>query len=109
MHKQNKKNKILRYFKSLIACTDNFELTSLDLNVRSSLDSKDTGSQHCWLFQPGSKKATASGGGNKVGQSIKRGSLVTLKIYFRSVTSVMTDIYKYRIITVYDKSYHSFS
>ena len=65
--------KTIRAFESLISCTDTFEISSLAHNVSSSLDSKDTGSinnernfkslKHCWLCQPGSKKATVIGGG----------------------------------------------
>ena len=60
----------------------------------------------CCICQPGSKKYTASGGGDKVGQSIYRVSIVTLKLSCRLVTSVMTDICKYRVITVYEKLYN---
>ena len=62
--------------------------------------------KHRWLCQPGSKKFTAIGGGDKFGQSIKQGSLVTLKLSCRLVTSGMTDICKCRVITVYEKSYN---
>ena len=102
---------MIRSFESLVAFTDTSELGSLDLNVSPSLDLKDTGSiskerkfkslKHRWLCQPGSKKFTASGGCNKVGHIIERGSLVTLKLYCRSVTSGMTDICKYHVLTVH--------
>ena len=62
--------------------------------------------KHRWLCQPGIKKDTASVGGDKVGQIIERGSLVTLKLPCQSVTSGMTDICKCRIITMYNKSYN---
>ena len=62
--------------------------------------------KNCWICQLGSKKYTASGGGDKVGQSIYRVSIVTLKLSCRLVTSVMTDICKYRVITVYEKLYN---
>ena len=61
--------------------------------------------KHRWLCQPGIKKDTASVGGDKVGQIIERGSLVTLKLPCQSVTSGMTDICKCRVITVYEESY----
>ena len=39
-------------------------------------------------------------------QSIERVSLVTLKVSCWSVTSLMTDICRYHVITVYEKSYN---
>ena len=106
-----KNAKILQAFDILIAFTDTYKLDILAVNVSSSLDSNGTGLisnernfkllKHCCLYQPGSKKFTASGGCNKVGHIIERGSLVTLKLYCRSVTSGMTDICKYHVLTVH--------
>ena len=108
MH-QHKNANILQAFESLVPCTYTCELASLALNVSSHLDSKDTVSisnkrnfkslKHCWLFQPVSNKATVSGGDDKVGQSIERGSLITLKLSRRSGASGMTGIRKKKIVS----------
>ena len=91
-------------------------LHSLDLNVSASLDSKDAGSicnkqhfnslKHCWLYQPGSKKHPVGGGVDKVGQSIKQGIMITLKLSRHLGALAIALICKYRVLTVYDKSYN---
>ena len=73
-------------------------------SISNELKSKSL--KHCWICQPVSKKASASGGGDKVGQSIEQGYLITLKLSRRSEASGMTDIRKYRVINMYKKSYN---